>query len=253
MIILLSPAKSLNLNPIEYSKNTSPLHKSEIKELISIMKTYDSEGLGDLMHISKKLADENLNRFSNFKSRHTGKNSKQAVFTFDGDVYRGLNAQEWTEEDLTYAQDHLRILSGLYGVLRPLDLIQAYRLEMGSSITTNAGKGLYKYWGSKISKHLNGALRSHGNKTILNLASNEYFKAVDLKTLKSDILNINFKEYRNGKVTFVSFSAKVARGLMANYIMKNRIEDIEEIKGFNVENYRFDMDLSKEGELIFSR
>ncbi len=253
MIILLSPAKSLNLTPLAYSENTSPLHKSEVKELVSIMKTYDATALGDLMHISKKLSDENFKRFLDFKSRHNVKNSKQAVFTFDGDVYRGLNAQEWDDEDITYAQDHLRILSGLYGVLRPLDLIQPYRLEMGSSITTNAGKGLYKFWGSKISKHLNGALRSHSNKTIINLASNEYFKAVDLKSMKADILNINFKEYRNGKVMFVSYSAKVARGLMSNYIIKNRIDDIEEIKGFNVENYRFDTDLSKEGELIFSR
>ncbi|MCL4125913.1 UNVERIFIED_CONTAM: hypothetical protein GTU68_062709 [Idotea baltica] len=205
------------------------------------------------MHISPKLADENYTRFKEFRSRHNIKNSKQAVFTFDGDVYRGLKAGEWGEKNIQYAQDHLRILSGLYGVLRPLDLIQPYRLEMGSSITTNYGKGLYKFWGSKISKHLNGVLRSHENKTIINLASNEYFKAVDQKTLKTDILNINFKEYRNGKVTFVSYSAKVARGLMADYIIQNQIEYIEDIKGFNIENYRFDTDLSSEKEYIFSR
>jgi len=205
------------------------------------------------MHISPKLADENYTRFQEFRSRPNIKNSKQAVFTFDGDVYRGLQAQEWNDKTIQYAQEHLRILSGLYGILRPLDLIQPYRLEMGSSISTKAGKGLYKFWGNKISKHLKGALRSHANKTIINLASNEYFKAVDLKTLNKDILNINFKEYRNGKVTFVSYSAKVARGLMANYIIQNQIESIEDIKGFDIENYRFDVDLSGENEYIFSR
>lgn len=253
MIILLSPAKSLNLEPSQYSKSTSPLFKSEVQELASIMKTYSAKALGDLMHISPKLADENFKRFYHFKSRHNQKNSKQAVFTFDGDVYRGLNAMNWNEADVSYSQDHLRILSGLYGILRPLDNIQPYRLEMGSSINTDAGKGLYKYWGDKISKHLNNALKGHKNKTIINLASHEYYKVVDQKVLKANVLNINFKEYRDGKAKFISYSAKVARGLMADYILRNRLEDIEEIKGFAVENYRFDIDLSSDNELIFSR
>ena len=253
MITLISPAKSLNLDPIEINNTTSPLYKKKAAALVSIMQDYDAAALGKLMKISDKLAILNEQRFKNFKSRYTKTNSKAAVLTFDGDVYRGLDASSWDQNDLDYAQDNLRILSGLYGILRPLDMIQPYRLEMGSSIKTLMGNGLYKFWDDEISKHLNKALKSIGQKRVINLASNEYFKAVNLKTLKADILNINFREYRDGKSKFISYSAKVARGLMANYLIKNRIENSEEIKGFNTEGYYYDGDLSTEDNWIFSR
>lgn len=254
MIILISPAKSLNLDTTTFPDATAPLFKSEVQDLVGIMRSYDIEALARLMGISVELAQENVKRFHNFRTRHNSSNSKQAIFTFAGDVYRGLQAEEWQAKDLVYAKDHLRILSGLYGILRPLDLIQPYRLEMGSRIITPSGVGLYRFWGDKISKQLNKDLRALDQKTIINLASNEYWKAVDLKALKAhNVIHINFMEYRDGEAKFISYSAKVARGLMARFIIQNRITDMASITHFCEDNYQYDPGLSTDNKIIFSR
>ncbi|MCL4151343.1 UNVERIFIED_CONTAM: hypothetical protein GTU68_054084 [Idotea baltica] len=175
------------------------------------------------------------------------------MFAFKGDVYVGLQAQEFKKKDVTYANKHLRILSGLYGLLRPMDKIQPYRLEMGTSIKVGRKKNLYEFWGNKIADQLQESLSKHKNKSIINLASNEYFKAVKLDELKDQIIEVGFKEYRDGKLKFVSFNAKKARGLMSQYIIKNRISTLDGIKAFHLEDYAFDESLSSENHLMFTR
>lgn len=253
MIVLLSPAKSLKETEGTITNYSEPRLMTQSWALVKVLRTMKYPEIMDLMHISENLATTNVKRYKTFKRKHTELNSKTAIETFDGDVYKGLNAESFDTDDLFYAQDHVRILSGLYGILRPLDLMQAYRLEMGTTLATDAGTNLYHFWGDKITKLLNKDLKASGSDLVVNLASNEYFKAVQTKQLKGKLLNINFKEYRDGQLKFISFNAKKARGLMTHYIVKNKIEDLEGLKGFNLENYAFDEEGSTENDWLFVR
>lgn len=253
MIAIISPAKSLNLEPATNHIGSKPELLSNANKLVKVMKEKSAGDLKTMMHISDKLAEENFIRYKKFKQRPADKDTKEAVKTFMGDVYRGLNVEDYSKKDFTFAQDHLRILSGLYGILKPLDSIQPYRLEMGSKLHTEKGTNLYHYWGDEITKKLNKSLKDIGSETIVNLASDEYFKAINKKKLKANILTINFKEYRDEQLKFISFSAKVARGLMARYIIKNKVKNTEDLKGFDLERYSFSEDNSTENSWIFVR
>lgn len=253
MIAILSPAKSLNLDPSQIDFHSQARFEKEAFALSKILRRLKSTELMKLMDISEALATENLRRYKNFKRRHDLLNSKQALFTFAGDVYRGIEVADFDKEDISFAQEHIRILSGMYGLLRPMDLIQAYRLEMGSSMANSKGKNLYEFWGEQITKELNNDFKKLGSEVLINVASNEYFKAVKPKKLKARIIDIQFKEYRNGKLSFLSFNAKKARGLFARYMVKNRIVLEEDLKGFNYESYGFEEKLSSERDWLFVR
>jgi len=253
MIILLSPAKSLNFDPVDVPRS-QPRFKNDTFQLAKILKKKSSADLMEMMKISQKLADLNHDRFQQFSLSHTKENAKQAVFAFKGDVYQGLEADKLTEKQLAFAQDHVRILSGLYGLLRPFDVIQPYRLEMGSKVKTAKGKSLYDFWGDALTDKINEDLKSVKSKVVVNLASEEYFKSINKKKLDAELYTPNFKEYRDGKLKFISFSAKKARGYMTQYIVRNKITNPEKLKGFNLENYAFDDEHSNPPyDLIFTR
>lgn len=253
MIIVLSPAKSLDMTPSQQDNYSLPVLKSEANKLAKTLKRYDIEGLRSLMSISEKLATENVSRYKTFKPRGYESQGKRAVDTFVGDVYRGLDVSDFNKRDYDFAQKHLRILSGLYGVLRPLDMMQPYRLEMGTKLSTDKGENLYEYWGNKITNEINKSLKESKESTLINLASEEYFKSIKKDKLKGEILTINFKEYKGDKLKFVSFTAKVARGMMARYIIKNRIKKLEDIKGFAEDRYSFSEEHSSEKNWLFVR
>jgi len=253
MIILLSPAKSLDFNPKPGVARTQPRFKKETIELAGIMKKKSANDLKNLMSISDKLADLSVTRFKSFKKAHTKENAKQAMFAFTGDVYVGLDAESFDEKDIEFAQKHVRMLSGLYGLLRPLDVMQPYRLEMGTKLKTTKGNNLYAFWGSSIAKKIQKDLKVTKNKAIINLASQEYFKAVDRDALNGDLYNFQFLELRGDEYKFISFNAKKARGFMTKYIVKNKITDPEKIKGFDLEGYMFNPELSKERDWVFTR
>tara|TARA_Y100000310_G_scaffold323265_1_gene383389 strand:+ start:5975 stop:6814 length:840 start_codon:yes stop_codon:yes gene_type:complete len=253
MIAIVSPAKTLDFETKVDLERTKPRLFSEAKDLLATMKEKTEDDLQNMMSISDKLATLNVERFQAFSSRHTEKNSKQAMYAFQGDVYQGLDAASLDDSDVAFAQDHFRILSGLYGLLRPLDTIQPYRLEMGTHVEVNDANTLYAYWGDKIAKKLRRDLREQGDNTLINLASQEYFKAVDLKALKANVINVDFKDFKNGEYKIISFFAKKARGLMSRYIIKNKITDVEDLKGFNYEGYYFDEANSDKNTLAFKR
>ncbi|MCB0688276.1 MAG: peroxide stress protein YaaA [Saprospiraceae bacterium] len=253
MIILLSPAKSLDFNPKPDVPRTQPRFKNDTFELADIMKKKSAGDLKKLMSISDKLADLNTSRFEAFKESHTKENSKQAMFAFTGDVYVGLDANSFDEKDIEFAQEHVRMLSGFYGLLRPLDVMQPYRLEMGTKLKTKRGKNLYEFWGDRIAKKIQEDLKSSENNALINLASQEYFKAVDLDVIDDDLYNIQFLEMRDDAYKFISFNAKKARGLMTKYIVKNKITTPEKIKGFNLDGYMYNPELSKDKDWVFTR
>ena len=254
MITLLSPSKKLNLNSQEIVDHYTQCEFIKSAEILANKaKNLTENDLKDLMDISDKLAKLNRERFDRWAIPFKQENAKQAVLTFDGGVYSGLKADTFSEKDFTFAQEHLRILSGLYGILKPLDLIQPYRLEMGVAFQNPKGKNLYEFWKESITKSLNKTLKKHSSKTIINCASIEYFSAIDLSKLNGDILSIVFKEYRNDELKFISFNAKKARGLMTQYIMKNKIDKSSDIKDFNYEDYKFDSKLSEDNTFVFTR
>nr|WP_298660487.1 peroxide stress protein YaaA [uncultured Flavobacterium sp.] len=252
MKIVISPAKSLN-----FEKNVPTTVYSEasfLKEATTIQKVVKKQSpkkLMALMAISEKLAELNWERNQNWALPFTPDNARQALFAFDGDVYTGLDAYTLSEDKFPILQDKVRILSGLYGLLKPLDLIQAYRLEMGTSLAIGSKKNLYEFWKKTLTKTLNEELKP--NELFLNLASNEYFSAIDSKTLKATIITPEFKDYKDGKLKMISFFAKKARGLMVRYIIDNKVETLEELKGFNSEGYQFDSNLSSDTKLVFTR
>ncbi len=253
MIVLLSPAKSLNFDPVDEPRS-QPRFKKDTVALAEIMKKKSSSDLREMMKISQKLADLNRDRFQDFTASHTKKNAKQAIFAFQGDVYQGLQAEHFTKSQLAFAQDHVRILSGLYGLLRPFDVIQPYRLEMGSKVKTKQGKSLYDFWGDALTEKINEDLKAVKSKVVVNLASEEYFKAINKNKLEGELYTPNFKEYRDSKLKFISFSAKKARGFMTQYIVRNKITKPEKLKGFDLENYAFDEAYSNPPfDLIFTR
>jgi cytoplasmic iron level regulating protein YaaA (DUF328/UPF0246 family) len=250
MLILISPAKTLDYsNPI-IQDHTLPDFQTETKNLINVLKKKTAPEIGKLMGISENLAVLNEERFKTFQKEFNFENSKQALLAFKGDVYTKIDVDQYNKEDFEFAQQHLRILSGLYGLLKPLDLIQPYRLEMGTRLENKKGKNLYEFWDKKIAKAINTAA---GDSKIVNLASQEYFKSVDLKTVKNPIITIHFKEFKNDAYQVVGFFAKQARGMMTNYAIKNRVTDPVELKLFNLEGYEFSDALSTQLEWTFVR
>ena len=254
MLTLLSPAKKLNYDPAQTALDaTQPRLTQDTLELAKVAKTQSADDLKRLMHISDNLANLNAERFKAFNLKGQSNSAKSAGLAFDGDVYWGLEAKTMSDDDLAYAQEHLRILSGLYGVLRPLDAIQPYRLEMGTKLATKRGRSLYDFWGSTIGELLKADLNEHEDQSIMNLASNEYFKAVDKKALGATIISAKFLEEKDGKIRPVQYYTKFGRGLMARWIMTNRVDRTDGLKDFNLGGYNYDSALSSETELVFAR
>ncbi|MBV1917115.1 MAG: peroxide stress protein YaaA [Sphingomonadaceae bacterium] len=254
MITLLSPAKKLNFDSHESQLEiTRPRLASDTREIAGVAKNQSAADLKNLMHISDKLAELNAQRFKAFDLDGRRNSAKPAGLTFDGDVYWGLEAKSMGEDTLAYAQDHLRILSGLYGLLRPMDAIQPYRLEMGTKMKNPRGKSLYDFWGSRLAASLKEDLAAHDDQTVVNLASNEYFKAVDESALSGPVISATFLNVKDGKARRLMYHVKFARGLMARWIMENRLDRAEGLKDFNAEGYAFDAKASTTSELVFSR
>lgn len=254
MLSVISPAKTLDFETPSTTKHiTQPGFLSESQSLIDILRAYSPQQISELMGISDKLAGLNVARFAEWEPPFSLENAKPAVQAFQGDVYTGLEAETFSDADNRFAQQHLRILSGLYGLLRPLDLIQAYRLEMGTKLPNQAGKDLYAYWKPTLTKALDDAIAESGSKTLVNLASNEYFKAVDAKKLNARIITPVFKDEKNGTFKIISFYAKKARGLMSAWIINQKMNDPDGLKAFNVAGYRFDGASSEGDTLVFTR
>ncbi len=252
MKILLSPAKSLDFkSELPTSKTTSICFEKEAQYLNSILKSKNPKELSDLMSISSKIADLNYERNHSWSLPFTNANARQAVYAFNGDVYRGLDAYSIDDSRIDFLQNSVRILSGLYGLIKPLDLIQPYRLEMGTKLAFESNKNLYDFWRKKITEQLN--LELDDKEPILNLASNEYFKAIDSKVIKSDVYTANFKQFKNGEFKTIAIFSKKARGMMTRFIIDNNLTDISDIKSFDYDGYMFHDGLSSEKELIFVR
>ena len=252
MKIVVSPAKSLNFeSPLPIQNYTESLFLKDAETIQKTLKKKKPKQLMELMDISEKLADLNWERNQNWSLPFTPENARPAVFAFDGDVYTGLDAYTIPTDKFPILEDKLRILSGLYGVLKPLDLMQPYRLEMGTSLSIGTKKNLYEFWKKKVTASLNSELQE--NELFINLASNEYFSAVDTKTLKVPVITPEFKDYKDGKLKMISFFAKKARGLMVRYIIDTNAETIEDLKQFNYDGYAFDANLSKGNTLVFTR
>ena len=254
MLITLSPSKGQDFEEPGLSKKYSkPADLKDSELLIKELRKFNSKNIQEMMAVSENIAKLNVDRYKTFNTPFTKKNAKQAIFAFKGDVYGGLDLAAFNEDDYQYAQDHLRILSGLYGCLRPMDLIQPYRLEMKTRLKNERGENLYQFWGDRITKSLNKELKKQQEPVLVNLASNEYFKSVKSKLLDGRLLNINFKETKNGKTRVVAIFAKRARGMMADYIIRNRIERAEDLKKFNLDGYRFNRALSDDKQWTFER
>lgn len=253
MIAVVSPAKNLDFKTKYDVQTTQPRLLECTAELIDVMRTKSVDDVKDLMSISRQLAGLNVHRYKQYNQEHTEENSQPSVFAFNGDVYQGLQAQTFDEGKLEFAQKHLRILSGLYGLLRPLDLIQPYRLEMGTKLAFDDYKTLYQYWDHTILDLLLDDLKEQGDDIIVNLASNEYFKSIDKKDIAARVIDVEFKDLKNDKYKIVSFYAKKARGLMSRYIIENAISDPEELKGFDYKGYYYDASESSENKLAFKR
>lgn len=254
MIITLSPSKGQDFEtPALTKKYSRPADLKDSGLLIRELRKIKVAELQELMGVSSNIAALNVSRYQSFKTPFTTKNAKQAILAFKGDVYGGIDIEHFTAEDFDYAQEHLRILSGLYGCLRPLDLIQAYRLEMKTKLKNPRGDNLYQFWGEHITNSLNKALAQQQEPVLVNLASNEYFKSVQPKLLDGRLLNVNFKETKNGKTRVVAIFAKRARGMMADYIIRNRIESPAGIKKFRQQGYRLSRELSDDKQWTFER
>lgn len=253
MLTVISPAKTLDFDtPSHTDKYTEPRFLTQSQLLIDQLKKLSSQEIAGLMKISDKLAGLNMARFQQWETPFTEKNAKQAILAFKGDVYTGLNAETLNENGLAFAQQHLRILSGLYGVLRPLDLIQPYRLEMGTPFQNDAGRDLYSFWGEKLQESLQ-AEPALSDGVLINLASNEYFKAVNAKKLNATIITPVFKDWKNGQYKMISFYAKKARGLMSRYIIDQQINSPEKLKQFDLDGYRYSDEMSQKNDWVFIR
>lgn len=254
MLLILSPAKKLDFSTQNIVTHyTQPALTDNSSILIEELRKCSIEDLIKLMNISYGIAETNIQRYLQWSVPFVPNKAKQAILAFNGDVYEGLQAKKFTSEDFHQAQQKIRILSGLYGVLRPLDLIMPYRLPMGSKLVNERGKNLYEFWGDIITNELNKTLAEQNTDILINLASNEYFKAINPSELKAKIVEVNFKEEKNGTYRVVSFLAKKARGMMANYIIKNKISDIEDLKGFDFDKYHFDQKQSDKNKMVFVR
>lgn len=252
MKLVLSPAKSLDFDTkLPTTKATQPEFLEQSTKLNKVLKDKSPKSLSELMSISDKLADLNYQRNQEFAVPFTKDNARPAMYAFNGDVYKGLDAYTIPKDKIDLAQNTIRILSGLYGVLKPLDLMQPYRLEMGTKLKVGSKKDLYEFWKKDIVNFLNEELED--DELFINLASNEYFKAIDKKALKVPVIDITFKEFKNGKLKIISFYAKEARGLMARYIIDTNAKSIDDLKKFNYDNYQFDGKLSEKNHLVFTR
>ncbi|UII19468.1 peroxide stress protein YaaA [Fulvivirga ligni] len=253
MIAIVSPAKTLDFETPYTLEPTLPRFQKEALQLIAVLKEKSEKDIESLMSISEKLATLNVERYHNFTKKKNPAHSKPAMLAFQGDVYQGLEADTFSDKEVAFAQDHFRILSGLYGILRPLDLIQPYRLEMGTHLKVGENKNLYEFWKDVVAKTLNKDLKNQGDKVLVNLASVEYFKSVDKDQLKGKIIDVDFKDFKSGQYKIISFYAKKARGLMARYIIKNQISKVEDLKGFDYEGYWYDEKESTDSLLAFKR
>ena len=257
MLFLLSPAKSLDYDtptPPELAPAlTRPQFLTDTVALIDVLRTRSVADVRALMDLSEPLAQLNVDRYAAWRPRFTDHNSKPAMLAFNGDVYDGLDAKTLSADDIAWAQAHVRMLSGLYGILRPLDRMQPYRLEMGTRLATPAGASLYDYWGDRLALHLNKLAKGEKAPVIVNLASQEYFRAADRKALKPRVVDCQFEDWKNGEYKIISFFAKRARGLMARYAIRNRLETPEGLKGFDLDGYRLAPEVSSPERLVFRR
>ncbi|MEI2418516.1 peroxide stress protein YaaA [Orrella sp. JC864] len=254
MLFLLSPAKKLDYDtPLRHTQHTQPLFVDQAARLIETLKTYSADDIAKLMDLSPALAALNAERYAQWQPSFTPADSRQAILAFNGDVYEGLDAPSLSPAQLDWAQEHVAILSGLYGVLRPLDLMRPYRLEMGTRLPTEAGRNLYEFWGERIAQYLNERLQSQRTPVVINLASEEYFKAVSAKTLKARVVQCVFQDWKSGAWKVVSFHAKRARGLMARYAIETKAATPEKLQGFASEGYAYDAQASSPDKLVFRR
>ena len=255
MLIVISPAKKLDFDSLPQTDDfTISDCLDDSSELIDTLRPYSTKQLEKLMHLSTNLAKLNHERYKDWHQPFTPQNAKQAILTFKGDVYAGMNIESFSDDNLDFTQDHLRILSGLYGLMRPLDLMQPYRLEMGTRLENGRGKNLYEFWGSRITERLNTQLKALESNTLVNLASNEYFKSVKSKEIMGTIITPVFKEKReDGSYKIIGIYAKKARGMMSAYIIKNYIEDVEQIKQFTEAGYVYHSELSTATDWVFCR
>lgn len=254
MLMVISPAKTLDYtSPLATTEFTQPRFLEQSSQLIAVLRQLAPNELAELMKLSDKLAGLNVARFTEWQPDFNLDNARQAILAFKGDVYTGLDAQSLSAEDFEYAQQHLRILSGLYGVLRPLDLMQPYRLEMGTKLDNPKGKNLYEFWGERLTQSLNQCLAEQKSKVLLNLASNEYFKAVKPKQLDGTLINVDFKDFKNDQYKIISFYAKKARGIMARYVIQHKIDSVEALKNFTEQGYYYSAEQSKPDHLVFLR
>ncbi len=254
MLILLSPAKTLDFGiSVKGKKFSQPEFLQEAQMLVDLLKKMTPDELQQLMKINVKLAHLNATRFMEWHLPFTPENAKPALQVFRGEVYTGINADDFDEQDHDFARDHVRILSGLYGLLRPNDLIQPYRLEMGTKLQNEKGRDLYRFWGDKITRSVNRTLKETGQKIIVNLASDEYFKAIDVNGIDAEIYTPVFLDYKNGKYKFLTVYGKRARGMMTRFIVKNRITDIEQLKLFDESGYYFNVEMSTDRKWVFTR
>lgn len=254
MLFILSPAKKLDYDtPVRTTLYTQPVMVPQAQDLIKVLRTQSSSEIQTLMKLSEALTQLNVQRYRDWTPSFDLDNSRQAVLAFNGDVYEGLQASELSDEQLEWLQKHALILSGLYGVLRPLDLMQAYRLEMGTKLKTEKGKNLYDYWGSQLALYMNQYMATHSNPVVINLASNEYFKAVDKKALKYPVVDCVFQDQKGADWKIISFYAKKARGLMLRYAIDHQCKSVDDLKGFNYEGYAFVPEISSATKLVFRR
>lgn len=254
MIIVVSPAKSLDYEtPIRIRKHTEPQFLNDAGTLVKQLQKMSAEDLSELMNISSKLGELNFARYANWHTPFTPDDARQALYAFKGDVYLGLNAEQFDGKDVAFAQNHLRILSGLYGILRPLDLMLPYRLEMGTRLQNKRGKDLYAFWGAKLTSALNEEFSSQRSKVLLNLASNEYFKSLQPGDLDAEVISPVFKDYSSGKYRVLSFFAKKARGEMAAWIIRQRIDSPDRLPEFDVNGYRYSASESTASKPVFLR
>lgn len=254
MLIILSPAKTLKMEKEIYNNlYTESIFVKEAKALIKELIKYSPPEMEVLMKINSKLAEQNFRRHISWKSQHDLSNSRQALLAYDGAVYRGINPEDFSEGQLLFANDHLRILSGLYGVLRPLDLIQPYRLELGTKLKNRKGNNLYIFWETKITTYFKKELQKQNDNILIDLASKEYSSVIDMSKIKARIITPVFKEYKRGNYKVVTIYAKRARGLMSRFIIKNKIVSPDELKDFNEEGYNYNEYLSSDVEWVFTR
>lgn len=254
MLALISPAKTLDYeSSLPTDQHTQARLLEHSQELIEVASKLSATEISSLMSASEKIANLNVERFRDWQPEFDLSNARQAIFAFKGDVYTGLDAYNLKDHDISYAQEHLRMLSGLYGLLRPLDLMMPYRLEMGTKLANSRGHNLYEFWGHTITELINYDLAAANSELLVNIASDEYYKSVKENKIQAEIIKPVFLDQKNGKYKVISFYAKKARGLMARFIIENQIDRVEDLKGFNTEGYYFDAESSLKGELVFKR